>query len=320
MKQRVVCILATAVALLVTAAQAQPSYPAKPVRVIVTTVPGPLDTFARIICDKVAAALKQPFVIENKPGAGGNIGAEVVAKSAPDGYTLLFALDTTFTVNPAIYKTMPFDVAKDFSVIAVPVTYGQMLAVNAALPAKSVPELVALAKQKPLSYASGGNGSPSHLSFAYFLATSGVEMNHIPYKGTGQSIVDVVAGQVDSIFAVTTGVYPHVKSGKLRALAVSSAKRSELAPEVPTIAESGFPGFDASFAYALLAPAATPDDIVKTLAHEVKSAMASPDVQQKNRVADYTPTGLDPKQSAAWLQQKREHWAHVVHSAGIMMQ
>jgi tripartite-type tricarboxylate transporter receptor subunit TctC len=301
-------------------AAAQPgAYPAKPVRVIVTTVPGPLDTFARIISDKVAAALKQPFVIENKPGAGGNIGAEIVAKSPADGYTLLFALDTTFTVNPSIYKTMPVDL-KDFVVISVPVTYGQMLAVNAAVPAKNVHDLVELAKHKPLNYASGGNGSPSHLSFAYFLATSGVEMNHIPYKGTGQSIVDVVAGQVDSIFAVTTGVYPHVKSGKLRALAVSSAKRSEVAPEVPTVAEAGYPGFDASFAYALLAPAGTPDEIVQTLAREVKNAMASPDVQQKNHAADYAATGLDPKQSAQWLKDKREHWARVVQRAGIMMQ
>ena len=314
-------IAAVALIAIAAPAAAQPSaYPAKPVRVIVTTVPGPLDTFARIICDKLAGALKQPFVIENKAGAGGNIGAEIVAKSPADGYTLLFALDTTFTVNPSIYKTMSFDVAKDLVVISVPVTYGQMLAVNATVPAKNVHELVELAKHKPLNYASGGNGSPSHLSFAYFLATSGVEMNHIPYKGTGQSIVDVVAGQVDSIFAVTTGVYPHVKSGKLRALAVSSAKRSEVAPEVPTVAEAGYPGFDASFAYALLAPAGTPEEIVRTLAREVKNAMAAPDVREKIRLADYAPTDLDPKQSAQWLKDKREHWARVVQRAGIMAQ
>src|SRR2546423_4364566 len=186
-------------ALLLAASANAQQYPARPVRVIDCGVPGPLDTSARIICDKLAGALKQPFVIENKVGAGGNIGAEIVAKSPPDGYTLLFALDTTFTVNPSIYKTMPFDVAKDFVVISVPVTYGQMLAVNATVPAKNVHELVELAKHKPLNYASGGNGSPSHLSFAYFLATSGVEMNHIPYKGTGQSIVDVVAGPGGSI-------------------------------------------------------------------------------------------------------------------------
>jgi tripartite-type tricarboxylate transporter receptor subunit TctC len=311
-------VATTAVGLIAVAAPAQAQYPGKPVRVVVTTVPGPLDTFARVITDKMSGALKQPFVIENKPGAGGNIGADMVAKSAPDGYTLLFALDTTFTVNPSIYKTMPFDVAKDFAVISVPVTYGQMLAVNASVPAKSLAELVQLAKQKPLNYASGGNGSPSHLSYAYFLAASGVDMRHIPYKGTGQSIVDVVAGQVDSIFAVTTGVYPHVKSGRLRALGVSSLKRSEVAPDVPTVAESGFQGFDASFAYALLAPARTPDDVVQVLAREVKNAMAAPDVKEKNRLADYSPTGLDAKQSAAWLADKRTHWAGVVQRAGIM--
>jgi len=316
MKQSIKLLLAACVA--AAAAPAQAQYPAKPVRVVVTTVPGPLDTFARVVTDKMSGALKQPFVIENKPGAGGNIGAEMVAKSAPDGYTLLFALDTTFTVNPSIYKTMPFDLTKDFAVISVPVTYGQMLAVNASVPAKSIAELVQLAKQKPLNYASGGNGSPSHLSFAYFLAASGIDMRHIPYKGTGQSIVDVVGGQVDSIFAVTTGVYPHVKSGKLRALGVSSLKRSEVAPDVPTVAESGFQGFDASFAYALLAPARTPDDIVQVLAREVKNAMAAPDVQEKNRLADYSSTGLDARQSAAWLAEKRTHWAGVVRRAGIM--
>ena len=316
MKQPIKLLFAACVAAAAASAQAQ--YPAKPVRVVVTTVPGPLDTFARVITDKMSGALKQPFVIENKPGAGGNIGAEMVARSAPDGYTLLFALDTTFTVNPSIYKQMPFDVAKDFAVISVPVTYGQMLAVNASVPAKSLAELVQLAKQKPLNYASGGIGSPSHLSFAYFLATSGIDMRHIPYKGTGQSIVDVVAGQVDSIFAVTTGVYPHVKSGKLRALGVSSLKRSEVAPDVPTVAESGFRGFDASFAYVLLAPARTPDDTVQVLAREVKNAMAAPDVQEKNRLADYSPTGLDAKQSAAWLADKRAHWAGVVQRAGIL--
>ncbi|HEY6820694.1 MAG TPA: tripartite tricarboxylate transporter substrate binding protein [Burkholderiales bacterium] len=305
---------------LATASAGAQTYPSKPVRVIVTTVPGPLDTFARLITDKVSTALKQPFVIENKPGAGGNIGAELVAKSPADGYTLLFALDTTFTVNPSLYKKLPFDPARDFAPISVPVTYGQMLAVNAAVPARNIAELVQLAKQKKMTYASGGNGSPSHLSFAYFLATSGVEMSHIPYKGTGQSIVDVVAGQVDAIFAVTNGVLPHVKSGRLRALGVSSLKRSPLTPEVPTVAESGYPGFDASFAYALLAPAGTPDEIVQSLNREVRKALTSPDIQEKNRIADYTAMDLDPRQSAAWLKEKREHWAGVVQKGNIAIE
>jgi tripartite-type tricarboxylate transporter receptor subunit TctC len=143
----------------------------------------PLDTFARLIVDKMSTALKQPFVVENKAGAGGNIAAELVAKSPADGYTLLFSIDTTFTVNPWIYKTLPFDPVKDFAVISVPVTYGQLLAVHPSVPAKSVAELVALAKQKKLTYASGGNGTPSHLSGAYFLATTGIDMTHVPYKG-----------------------------------------------------------------------------------------------------------------------------------------
>jgi tripartite-type tricarboxylate transporter receptor subunit TctC len=316
MKRYFLAVLLTATSMTALAQQ----YPAKPVRVIVSTVPGPLDAYARIICDKMSTSLKQPFVIENRAGAGGNIAAELVAKAPADGYTLLFAIDTTFTVNPALYKRLPFDPAKDFAVVSVPVTYGQMLAVHSSVPANSIADLVALSKQKPLNYASGGNGTPSHLAFAYFLASSGTEMSHIPYKGTGQSIVDVVGGQVNSIFAVTTGVYPHVKSGKLRALGVSSATRSPLAPEVPTVAESGFPGFDASFAYALMAPAGTPNSIVQVLNREVRSAMAMADVQEKNRVADYAGTDLDPRGSAAWLKEKREHWTRVVQRAGIIME
>lgn len=311
------CIAAMLAACAALTAHAQ--YPEKPVRVVVSTVPGPLDTFARMVLDKMSAALKQPFVVENKPGAGGNIAADMVAKSAPDGYTLLFAIDTTFTVNPSIYKTLPFDPAKDFAVISVPVTYGQLLAVHASVPANSIAELVTLSKQKKLTYASGGNGTPSHLSGAYFLAAAGIDMTHVPYKGTGQSVIDVVAGQVDSIFAVTTGVLPHVKSGKLRALGISSAKRSALAPEVPTIAES-YPGFEAAFAYAFVAPAGTSVDVVKILNREMLRALAQPDVQEKNRTFDYVATGLDPSQSAAWLKDNRDRWAQVIKRAGIMME
>jgi tripartite-type tricarboxylate transporter receptor subunit TctC len=309
-------MLLLAAVLLAAPAWAQ-TYPAKPVRVIVSTVPGPLDTFARMVVDKMSTSLRQPFVVENKAGAGGNIAAEIVAKSPADGYTLLFSIDTTFTVNPAIYKTLPFDPDRDFAIISVPVTYGQLLAVHPSVPAKSVTELVTLAKQKKLTYASGGNGTPSHLSGAYFIATAGVDITHVPYKGTGQSVIDVVGGQVDSIFAVTTGVLPHVKSGKLRALGISSARRSDLAPEVPTIAESGYPGFEAAFAYALIAPAGTPDEIVQLLSREMLKALALPDVQEKNRTFDYVPTGLDAKRSAAWLKENRERWAQVVKRAGI---
>jgi tripartite-type tricarboxylate transporter receptor subunit TctC len=302
-------------------ALAQPTYPNGPVKVYVTTVPGPLDTFARIVCEKLSASLKVPFVIENKAGAGGNIAAEFVKSQPADGQTLLFALDTTFTVNPGLYKTkLPFDPAKDFVPIAVPVTYGQMLTVNPSVAARNVDELLALSKTKPLTYASGGNGSPSHLVAAYFYTTAGANLTHIPYKGTGQSVIDVIGGRVDSLFAVTSGVLQHVKESKLRALAVSSAKRSALAPDVPTIAELGYPGFDVSFAYVLMAPAGTPDDVVKKLAAEVQKAMAAPDVQEKDRMFDYTATGLDPKQTAAWLAETRDRWTKVINQAGITME
>jgi tripartite-type tricarboxylate transporter receptor subunit TctC len=302
---RVLCAVLAAMPML---AAAQGAYPGKPVRVIVSTVPGPLDAFARIICEKLSTSLKQPFIVENKAGAGGNIAAEYVKNQAPDGYTLLFAIDTTFTVNPGLYKKLPFDPEKDFATISVPVTYAQMLTVNPTVPVKNVSELVALSKQKPLSYASGGNGSPSHLAGAYFLSVANTDMTHIPYKGTGQSVIDVIGGRVDTLFAVTSGVLPQVQGGKLKALAVSSPKRSPLAPDVPTIAEVGYPGFDVQFAYALMAPAGTPDEIVQLLNREVQKAMHDPDVIEKNRIADYAPTNLDPKQSAVWLRENREKW------------
>jgi tripartite-type tricarboxylate transporter receptor subunit TctC len=311
-------IVLSLAALLSGLAAAQGPYPNKPVKVVVSTVPGPLDAFARIIGEKLSSSLHQPFVIENKAGAGGNIAADYVKSQPADGYTLLFAIDTTFTVNPPLYKgKVPFDPVRDFVAISVPVTYGQMLTVNPTVPVKNVSELIALSKQKPLTYASGGNGSPSHLVAAYFLSTAGANMTHIPYKGTGQSVIDVLGGRVDSLFAVTNGVLPYVKDSRLKALAVSSAARSALAPDVPTIAELGYPGFDVSFAYALMAPAGTPDEIVQLLSREVAKAMREPDVIEKNRMADYVATGLDPKQSAAWLRDNREKWTKVINQAGI---
>jgi tripartite-type tricarboxylate transporter receptor subunit TctC len=296
------------------------AYPGdKPVKVIVTTVPGPLDAFARAVLEQMGKRLKATFVVENKAGAGGNLGADIVAKAPADGYTLLFALDTTFTVNPALYRKMPFDPAKDFVTIAVPVTYNQMLVVNEKVKANNVADLVKLAKESKMTYASGGNGSPSHLTMAAFLVAAGAEMTHIPYKGTGASVLDVVAGQVDSLFAVSSGVLPHVKTGKLRALGVSSTARSPVAPDVPTVVEAGYPGFQASFAYALLAPAGTPAAIVQTLAREVEAAMQSPEVKELNRAADYLATGLTQPQAEAWMSEARKRWAFVIEKAKITL-
>lgn len=294
-------------------------YPEKPVRVLITTVPGPLDAFARIVMLQVQQHLKQTFVIENKPGAGGNLAADAVAKAPADGYTLLFALDTTFTVNPALYDKLPFDVAKDFAIISVPVTYSQVLAVNPAIPANNLGDFVKYAKTKKLSYASGGNGSPSHLTMAAFLNTAGVEMIHVPYKGTGQSVIDVMSGQVDSVFAVGSGVLPHANAGKLRAIAISGSERSGVATDVPTVAESGYPGFNASFAYVLAAPAGTPPDVLQLLAREVALAMNTPEVREFDRTADYAPTNLGPQESAVWLRDTRKRWGDVITKAKISL-
>jgi len=295
------------------------SYPAKPVRVVITTVPGPLDAFARAVLLQVGNRLKQPFVVDNKPGAGGNVGSDIVAKAPADGYTLLFALDTTFTVNPALYEKMPFDPAKDFSIIGVPVTYSQVLTVNPNIKVNTVQEFVKYAKANKMSYASGGNGSPSHLTMAAFLSTAGVEMVHVPYKGTGQSVIDVMSGQVDSLFAVGSGVLPQAKAGKLRALAASGGQRSSAAPELPTVAEAGYPSFNASFAYVLAAPAGTPKEIVQLLAKEVALAMDTPEVRELNRIADYAPTNLGSEESAAWLRTARKRWADVISTAKITL-
>lgn len=296
---------------------AMAAWPEKPVRVVVTTVPGPLDAFARAVVGRIQEKLKQPFIIDNKPGAGGNLGADMVAKAPADGYTLLFAIDTTFTVNPSLYQQMSFDPAKDFAIIGVPVTYGQMLAVNPRVPANSLQEFVKLAKSQKLSYASGGNGSPSHLTMAAFVATAGLDMVHVPYKGTGASVVDVMGGQVESVFAVTSGIWPQVKAGKLKALAVSSDKRSAAAPDVPTVAEQGYPGFSATFAYVFAAPANTPPEIVQTLARELAAAMQSREVTDLDKLADYMPTGMNPQASAAWLADARKRWADVIVKSKI---
>lgn len=296
-------------------------YPERPVKVVVTTVPGPLDAFARAVVNQMQLRLKQPFIVENKPGAGGNVGADFVAKAPPDGYTLLFALDTTFTVNPFLYEKMSFDVAKDFAIIGVPVTYSQMLAVGPKVTgATNLADFVKLARTQKLSYASGGNGSPSHLTMAAFLSRAGLDMVHVAYKGTGASVLDVMGGQVDSVFAVTSGILPQVKAGKLKALAVSGAQRSPAAPDVPTVAELGYPGFNASFAYVLAAPAGTPPEIQQLLARELAAAMNTTQVADLDHLADYMPTQLGPEASATWLRDTRQHWGDVISKAKIKAQ
>ena len=306
-----------AAAVMTTGSVLAQQYPDRPIKVVVTTVPGPLDAFARAVVNQMSQRLKQPMVVENKPGAGGNVGSDIVAKAPADGYTVLFALDSTFTVNPSLYEKMPFDVNRDLAVIGVPVTYSQMLAVGPNVKANNLSEFLALAKSSKMSYASGGNGSPSHLTMAALLGTTGAEMVHVPYKGTGASVVDVMSGQVDSVFAVTSGIWPQAKAGKLKALAVSGSQRSASAPDVPTVAELGYPQFNATFAYVMAVPANTPKEIQQLLGRELAAALKTPELLEFNRTADYTATEMGPEASASWLRDTRKRWNSVILSAKI---
>ena len=230
------------------AAAAQP-YPNRLIKLVVPfAAGGPIDIIARAIADKLSVSLKQPFVIENRPGAGGNIGTEVVARAAPDGYTLGMVLGTTLTVNPSLYKKLPFDPDKDFRPISIVTTTGKMLVVHPSVPVNSVAEFVAFAKaaaarKEPITYASGGIGTPGHLVMENFRLHAGFEAIHVPYRGNAPMVVDLVAGQVKVGFVTSAGMMDHVQAGRLKGLGVSRASRSPLAPDVPTIAESGYPGF-----------------------------------------------------------------------------
>jgi tripartite-type tricarboxylate transporter receptor subunit TctC len=223
------------------AAQAQ-TYPSRAVKVVVPfAAGGPLDLVARTLSDKLSARLKQPFVIENRVGAGGNLGTEVVAKAPPDGHTLLMVLATTLTANPALYKKLPFDPDKDLRPISLLTNSSQMMVVHPSVPVNSLAQLVALAKKEPLTYAHAGPGSGGHLTMEYFRTVAGFETVQVPYRGNAPLVIDLVAGQVKAGFVSTAGVIGHVRAGRLKGLAISSAKRSPLAPEVPTAAEAGYP-------------------------------------------------------------------------------
>jgi tripartite-type tricarboxylate transporter receptor subunit TctC len=271
-----------------------------------------------LVLDKMSTALKQPFVVENKPGAGGNIAAEMVAKSAPDGYTLLFAIDTTFTVNPSIYKALPFDPAKDFAVISVPVTYGQLLAVHPRSRRTRSPSwsrfpsrrnYVCLWRQRH-AQPPVRRVLPCHRGHRHDARPL---QGHRPVGDRRRCRPGRLDLRRDDRRAAARQVRQAARPRHLERQALGSC------PEIPTIAES-FPGFEAAFAYAFMAPAGTSVDVVKTLNRETLRALAQPDVQEKNRTFDYVATGLDPSQSAAWLKDNRDRWAQVIKRAGIMME
>ena len=293
-------------------------YPTKPVRLIVPDPPGgPTDIVARVIGQKLSAQTGQQFIVDNRPGAGGNTGAEAVARAPADGYTLLIAT-TAHAINPSLFKGLNYQFLKDFAPVSQLTSGPLVIVVNPALPAKNVAELMALAKASPgkLNFASSGNGQSTHLAAELFSANADIKMNHIPYKGSAPALTDTMGGQTDLMFDTMLSAMPHVKAGKLRALAVTSARRSPAAPDVPTVAESGLPGYEAIAWNGLLAPAGTPKDVLARLSAEVKKAMEQPDVRDKFEAQGFTAAWTAQDAFASFMQVEVDKWARVVKVSG----
>ena len=294
------------------------AWPSRPVRMVVPLSPGGFaDVPARIISPRLSAALGQQVFVENKPGAGGTIGADFVAKSKPDGYTLLFT-GTPHVISAWLYKSLPYDSLKDFAPVSLVASGPYVVVVNPQLPVGSVRELVAAAKAQPgkIDFASSGNGSAQHLVGALFNTMAGVDLNHVPYKGSGPAMQDLLSGQVKVSFAGIPNVMPHVKAGRLRALAVTTPQRSPDLPDVPTVAEAGVPGYEATLWLNLSAPAGTPAELVNRLYAETAKVLQDPEVQQGFRAAGVEATVLAPEPLGAFIRSEYEKWGRVVRETG----
>ncbi len=293
-------------------------YPSRPVKIITAGIPGtPFDLIARALADQLSLNLKQTFLVETRPGAAGNVGAEIVAKAPADGYTLLSALGTTFTVNPSLYKKPPFDPLADFRFIAIMAATGNTLVVHPSIPVNSVAEFVTYAKKEHISYAHGGNGSPGHLAMEYFRLMAGFQATPVPYRGNPQLVTDLVAGQIKFGFVGTSGVAQHVRAGRLKGLAMASRNRSPLAPELPTVAESGYPEFEFEGFHVLAAPSGIPEPVAALLEREVLGILASPELQQKYRARDILIAPTPGAETKARIKTDFEKWAKVVKAAGM---
>ena len=294
-------------------------YPSKPIRLIVGYPPGgATDIAARIVGQKLSVSMGQAVVVDNRPGAGGNLGAELAAKAAPDGYTI-FMCTIANSINYTLYKDLTFDLVKNFTPVSQATSILSFLVVNPSLPVKSVKELISLAKSSPrkLDYASSGVGNSPHLAAEMFKTMAGVDMVHIPYKGTAPELTDLLAGVVKIAFETTPAVLTHVKAGKLRALAVNSAKRTPLLPDVPTMAEAGLPGFEVTSWNGIIAPAGTSKEIVTRLNQEIVKALKMPDASEKLSGVGADPVGSTPEQFAAFIQAEIKKWAKVIQEAGV---
>jgi tripartite-type tricarboxylate transporter receptor subunit TctC len=296
-------------------------YPSKPVRLIVTYPPGGgADTMARLLAPRLGESLGQPLIVENRPGASGTIGADYVARSAPDGLTLM--LDASnYAVNPSLYPKLPYDPRRAFAPVSLIVLFPNMIVVNPAFPARSVQELIAAAKAQPgkIAFASSGNGSAQHLAGELFRQGAALDMVHVPYKGGGPALQDVIGGQVPLFFANMASGLPHVKSGRLRALAVTGSKRSAAAPELPTVAESGVPGYEVYEWNAVFAPAGTPAPIVERLHAELRKALLEKELQERIGGLGGEIAALPPAETERWLRAQLDKWAQVVRTANIKL-
>jgi len=293
-------------------------WPSRPIRMVIPLSPGGFaDVPGRILAARLSSLLGYNVFVENRPGAGGTIGADFVAKSAPDGYTLLFT-GTPHVISAWVYKKLPYDPLKDFEPVALVASGPYVLVVNPQLPVHSIRELIAAAKAQPgkIDYASSGNGSAQHLVSALFASMAGIELNHVPYKGSGPAMQDLLGGQVKVSFAGIPNVLPHVKAGRLRALAVSTPQRSPDLPDVPTAAEAGVPGYQATLWLNLAAPAGTPGEIVQRLYAETAKALQDAELQQSFRAAGVEASPMSPQELAGFMRAEYEKWGKVVRDTG----
>lgn len=312
-------LIAGIAALAALSAHAQ-SWPAKPIRLVVPFAPGGTSSIvARAFAAEMEKTLGQPFVIENKGGGGGNLAMQDVARAEPDGYTLIIGHIGSLAVNPFMYESLPFDTNRDFAAVSLLAKVPSIFVVPADVPAKDLREFVALAKKNPgkLYYGSAGNGSAGHLAMEYLKLTAGIDLVHVPYKGTGPNLVDLLAGRTQATAAGTPPLLPHVKAGKLRVIAVGSATRLPVLPDVPTVAEQGYPGFETTQWYGLNAPAKVPADIIRRLAEAAAHAARQASVAERLAVDSAEAVGSTPKEYADFIVREQARWSEVVRKAGI---
>jgi tripartite-type tricarboxylate transporter receptor subunit TctC len=296
------------------------SYPSKAVRMIVPYPPGGgNDTLGRLFAAKLSDRLGQQFVVENRPGAGAMIGTEAAAKSAPDGYTILLSSIATHALSPNLYSRVPYDPVKDFAPITLLGIAPTVLVVNADLPAKTLQELINLAKKQQLAYASGGNGTPPHINAEVFKSVAGIDLLHVAYKGGGPALVDLMAGRVQAMLDTAASAMPHVRSGKLRAIAISAPRRSPELPDLPTFAEAGLPQYDTNAWYSMHAPAGTPPDIVRRLNTELVTILKDPEILARFKQLATDPVGNSPEEFAAFVRAELDKYSRIIKVAGIKL-